>query len=100
MEQLPAERRIVITAGFLELGDQAETLNRQLGRDLAGVAEYLGLIETPWADAICQGFTAAGGQASHVATAANQAQLLESLRATIIPKSLILFEGGWQEQYG
>ncbi len=99
LNQLQPSRRIIITLGFTELGDQAEKLHFELGQQLASTVDYVGLIQAPWTDAIKRGFITAGGQADHVVVGESQEAAFDQLKSAIIPNSVILFEGGYQEVY-
>lgn len=99
LNQLNPSRRLMVTLGFTELGDTAETVHRQLGEQLASQVDYLGLIEAPWTAAITEGFVAGGGDKKHVFIGKNQEAAFQQLQQYIIPGSVILFEGGYQEVY-
>lgn len=96
---LPAQRRLIITLGFTELGAETEELHLKFGEQLANVVEYVGLIEAPWTKYIVEGYTKAGGKADHIVTANSPDAVLEKLKPYIIANSVVLFEGGYREVY-
>jgi UDP-N-acetylmuramoyl-tripeptide--D-alanyl-D-alanine ligase len=96
---LPAQRRLIITLGFTELGDESKDLHFKFGQQLADVTEYIGLIEAPWTQYIIDGYTKAGGKKEHIVTANSPDAVLEKLKPYIIANSVILFEGGYREVY-
>lgn len=99
IKQLPAKRRIVITLGFVELGEEAEKIHVEFGQKLAKYADYIGIIHSSWSTAIVEGFVKAGGKKDHVVEADNQEQAMQMLKQFVVPHTTILFEGGFQEKY-
>lgn len=99
MNQLSPTRRVVITLGFTETGSAAETLHHQLGATLANQSDYVGLIQAPWTTAIIDGFTDAGGKRDQIVIGKTQDDAFAQLQEYIIPGTVILFEGGYQEVY-
>jgi len=99
LNQLKPARSFIVTLGFTELGDQAEKLHFELGKQLAATVDYVGLIKAPWTVAIQAGFVATGGDPQHLVVGDNQTTTFEQLKKDIIPNSVILFEGGYQEVY-
>lgn len=97
--QLEASRRLIVTLGFVELGDQSTSIHRQFGQDLFKKVDYLGLIEADHTQDIIDGFLKAGGKRSQIVTAANPDGVLKKLQDKIIPNSIILLEGGFQELF-
>ena len=80
LKKLPASRRIVITPGFVELGDQASTLHEQFGKQLAQVADFVGLIESTGAKDIERGFLQAGGKPEQLTKAKDQTAAVETVK--------------------
>lgn len=99
LKNLTASNRIVITPGFVELGDQSTTLHEQFGKQLAQVVDYLGLIESTGAKAIEKGFLQAGGKANQITFSPDQTTAVESLKAYFKPQTIILFENNLPEVY-
>lgn len=99
LNQLEPSRRFIVTLGFTETGDQAESLHRELGQLLASQVDYVGLIKAPWTQAIIDGFVAAGGDQRHVKVGDTQEAAFSQIQDKVIPNAVILFEGGYQEVY-
>lgn len=99
LNQLQPTNRIVVTLGFTETGAAAHQLHLELGEALAQQVDYLGLIEAPWTQDIVTGFTKAGGNPDHVKIGKDQDQAFRLLQDAVIPGSVVLFEGGYQEVY-
>ncbi|HEX7017409.1 MAG TPA: Mur ligase family protein [Patescibacteria group bacterium] len=99
LNHLDPARRLIVTLGFTELGDEAEKIHYEFGRQLADQVDYVGLIEAPWTSAIIEGFTKAGGNKNHIVIGKTQTEAYEKLQQYIIPNSIVLFEGGYREVY-
>lgn len=99
LKKLPASRRIVITPGFVELGDQASTLHEQFGKQLAQVADYVGLIESIGATDIERGFLQAGGKPEQITKAKDQTAAVETVKHHFMPQTVLLFENNLPEVY-
>lgn len=99
INQLQPTNRVIITLGFTELGAESQQIHYQFGRQLAGSVDYVGLIKAPWSNAIVEGFTAAGGHLDHIIVAESQQAAFDQLKPSVIPGSVVLFEGGYREVY-
>lgn len=97
VKDLAATNKIIITMGFIELGEDSDRWHYWLGRELAATADYVGLINSRWNQIVVKGFLDAGGEKSQLITASSPAEALAQLRDKIIKNSLILIEGGYQE---
>lgn len=100
LNQLNQGQRIIITAGFVEQGNEAETAHQQLGQLLAKTVDYVGIFNAKYVDHIKKGFIEAGGQPERVIVGRNQEELVQKMQPFITPGSVILFEGGYQEIHG
>lgn len=99
LKQLPATRRIVITPGFAELGEESDLLHQQFGKGLAQVVDYLGVIDSHGSQAIQQGFLGAGGKQDQIITGRNQTEVSERMASLFIPETIVLFENNLPEVY-
>jgi UDP-N-acetylmuramoyl-tripeptide--D-alanyl-D-alanine ligase len=99
LQALPATARIVITPGFAELGDQAEQYHYHFGQQLAGVATYLGLIQSAGQTAIEKGFLQAGGKAEQIIKGPTQTAVAEQMAPLFKAQSVLLFENNLPEVY-
>lgn len=99
LKSLPATRRIVITPGFAELGQESDALHHQFGKQLASVVDYLGLIDSQGSSAIKEGFIAAGGSEDQIVTGHNQTEVAERMATLFTPQSIVLFENNLPEVY-
>jgi len=99
LNQLEATRRFIITLGFTETGDASQQIHQELGRTLVNQSDYVGLIKGPATSDIVVGFTSNGGDESHIVIGPSQAAVFKLLQPHIIPGSVLVYEGGYQEIY-
>lgn len=97
LEQLKPSLKIVITLGFVELGEASPEIHRKLGEVLAQKTDYLGIIESDQAKHILDGFFKAGGKKSQVIIESTPETCMQALQKFVIPGTVILFEGGYRE---
>jgi len=97
LNQLQAGNRLLITAGFVEQGAEAERAHQVFGQLLASKVDYLGLFNAKFAANVLKGFTEAGGQADHVVQGTSQIDVVQKLQPFMISGSVVVFEGGYQE---
>ena len=89
--------RIIITLGFVELGDDDEKVHEELGMLLAKSVDYVGLVESYRVKTIKKGFLSGGGKIEQIICGESYESLLTKMRTYIIPNSIILLEGGYKE---
>lgn len=99
LNQLEPTRRFIVTLGFTELGTASAQIHRHFGTQLAHQVDYVGLIESPWAEDIQAGWAAAGGRPNQLVVGKTQDEAFQLLQVHVIPGSVILFEGGYREVY-
>ena len=95
----PAERRLLVTPGMVELGDQQEAENRRFGERAAGVCDLVVLVGPEQTAPIRAGLEAAGFSpaALHVVADAGEAQ--ELLARTTRRGDVVLFENDLPDLY-
>ncbi|MCE7946379.1 MAG: hypothetical protein DYG88_03020 [Chloroflexi bacterium CFX4] len=76
-------RRIVISSGMFELGEQAEVANRALGAHMAATATDIILIGAQQAAAVKEGALAAGFPAERLQVVANLEEAIASYRSLL-----------------
>ena len=99
LKNLPASRRIVITPGFAELGEESDLLHQLFGKNLAKVVDYLGVIDSQGSESIQQGFLAAGGARDQIITGRTQTEVSERMAPLFVPQTIVLFENNLPEVY-
>lgn len=97
VSQLSPSKVFVITLGFVEQGPDAAKIHYQFGQQLAKKADAIGLILGPHTEDIKRGYVEAGGSAAHIYVGETQEAAFAQLQPEVIPGSVILFEGGFQE---
>ena len=98
-EQLQPAHRILVTMGFVELGDKSREIHNQLGKELVGKIDFLGLLNAPQTEWITEGWVAGGGKKSAITTGSSAEDVLQHMQGQLIPGSVIILEGGYKELY-
>jgi UDP-N-acetylmuramoyl-tripeptide--D-alanyl-D-alanine ligase len=95
----PADRRLLVTPGMVELGDQQEAENRRFGEHAAGVCDLVVLVGREQTAPIRAGLESAGfpADALHVVADAGEAQAL--LARTTRRGDVVLFENDLPDLY-
>ncbi|MQB00869.1 MAG: UDP-N-acetylmuramoyl-tripeptide--D-alanyl-D-alanine ligase [Actinobacteria bacterium] len=96
LEAMPADRRIVVTPGMIELGELQYDENRRFGELAGGVADTLIVVARVNRDAIVEG---AGGKRAKVITVDSLDEAQVHLRDFLRPGSVVLFENDLPDQY-
>lgn len=97
LNKIEASQRLVVTLGYVELGQQAASQHLALGKMLAQQADLVALIESEWTEQILKGWRAVGGKNERIFTAKTPEKCLELLTPFFKPGTLILFEGGYRQ---
>lgn len=98
-KQLNPTHKILVTMGFVELGENSQKIHTELGEKLAKKIDYLGLLESPQTKWIHEGWIKGGGKKSAITTGVTAEDVLQHMQTAIIPGSLIILEGGYKELY-
>lgn len=100
LKTLPGSHKLVVTPGFVELGETSATHHVNFGQQLAGVADYLVILDSPETTSLKQGWLAGGGAPNHVFQAKSQDAAVAILQPYLIADSILLFENNIPEVYG
>jgi UDP-N-acetylmuramoyl-tripeptide--D-alanyl-D-alanine ligase len=97
--QLPGRRRVLVTPGYIELGEEEEESMTELGRQAAAVCTHVILVGPRHTEPVHRGLAGAGFPAAQVSVVAD----LEEAQA-VLPKvagegSVVLFENDLPDQY-
>ncbi len=92
-------RRIAITPGMVELGDQEAELNRRLGEKLADSCDVAVLVGARHTEPIQQGLKEKGFPADSLIVVSSLAEAAEWLKANARPGDTVLFENDLPDQY-
>ena len=92
-------RRICVTPGMVELGEEEAELNRAFGRHMAACTDIAIVIGKAHADPICEGILEAGFPETCLVRAASLAEATEKLPAYTEPGCVVLFENDLPDNY-
>ncbi len=101
LSRFNGRRKIYITPGLVEIGAATAEVHRQIGRQLAAVADVVILIRdsaTPWiAEGI--GLRAKGGDKPQIVWFDTALDMHESLKNIVQPGDVVVFQNDWGDQY-
>jgi UDP-N-acetylmuramoyl-tripeptide--D-alanyl-D-alanine ligase len=95
----PAKRRILVTPGMVELGDQEEELNEAFGRQAAAVCDRVILVGPTRAIPIERGLRAAGFSAEAITVVRDIAEATTVLGRLTRAGDVVLFENDLPDMY-
>ena len=95
----PAERRLLVTPGMVELGDQQEAENRRFGERAAGVCDLVVLVGPQQTAPIRAGLEAAGFAPDALHVVADSAEAQQLLARTTRRGDVVLFENDLPDLY-
>lgn len=92
-------RRIVVTPGFVELGERQTELNRQFGRDMAKACDIAVVVNLTNREAITQGLTEAGFPVECIHQTASFTEASAFLLRTLTQGDVILYENDLPDSF-
>lgn len=92
-------RRIIVTPGFVELGERQAELNRQFGRDMAKACDIAVVVNLTNREAITQGLTEAGFPAECIHQTASFTEASAFLLRTLTQGDVILYENDLPDSF-
>jgi UDP-N-acetylmuramoyl-tripeptide--D-alanyl-D-alanine ligase len=92
-------RKIVVTPGMVELGDEEEALNEAFGKDIAISADFAVLIGEKRTEPIKRGLVNAGFPQESIFTVNTLAQATEVLGHLTQPGDVVIFENDLPDNY-
>lgn len=95
----PATRRILVTPGMVELGEQEAALNESFGRQAAAVCDHVILVGPTRTRPIDRGLRAAGFAPEAITVVRDIAAATEALRGLTRAGDVILFENDLPDMY-
>lgn len=93
------KRRVVVTPGMVELGEEEAALNKELGKAIGENADIAIIIGKHHADPICQGILETGFDQSCLIRVASLKEATEKLPAYAGTGSVVLFENDLPDNY-
>ncbi len=99
LESLPARRKIYVTPGLVEQGDQAQKVHIQIGQKIAEAKpDKVVLMHNSTTEDICSGLKK-GGFAGEVVTEENPKYFYENLEFSVAAGDLIMMQNDWTDNY-
>jgi UDP-N-acetylmuramoyl-tripeptide--D-alanyl-D-alanine ligase len=95
----PAKRRILVTPGMVELGDQEAELNEVFGRQAAAVCDHVILVGRQRTRPIDQGLRAAGFSSEAITVVRDIAEVTTVLARFTRAGDVVLFENDLPDMY-
>jgi UDP-N-acetylmuramoyl-tripeptide--D-alanyl-D-alanine ligase len=95
----PATRRILVTPGMVELGDEEAALNERFGRQAAAVCDHVILVGPARTRPIAEGLRAGGLDAASIIVVRDIGAATEALRRLTRAGDVILFENDLPDMY-
>lgn len=92
-------RRIVVTPGFVEMGQKQYEHNRRLGRDMAGACDIAVVVNLTNRTAITEGLAEAGFPAENIRTADSFAEASAWLAQTLRAGDAVLYENDLPDSF-
>ncbi len=92
-------RKLFITPGLVEMGDQSERVHDDIGRRLARVADLVLLVDNSVTPFIRQGLTSEGFDKTRIITYPDAVTLHQKFSEYIKPGDVVLFQNDWSDNY-
>jgi UDP-N-acetylmuramoyl-tripeptide--D-alanyl-D-alanine ligase len=99
LQSHPAKRRILVTPGMVELGDQEEALNESFGRQAAAVCDHVILVGSLRTRPIDAGLRAAGFSAEAITVVRDIGEATTVLGRLTRSGDVVLFENDLPDMY-
>ena len=97
--QLPGRRRVLVTPGYIELGEEEEESMTELGRQAAAVCTHVILVGPRHTEPVYRGLVEAGFPAAQVSVVADLEEAQAVLPSVAGDGSVVLFENDLPDQY-
>ena len=98
LKEFPA-KRIIVTPGMVELGEQEENMNREFGRAMADCCDIAILVGKKRSEAIRSGLISGGFPEQEIRIAGSLQEAAEMLKTLAAPGDTILFENDLPDNY-
>jgi len=98
MSNFVGRRKVCVTTGLVEVGDQSREIHRDIGQKLADVADVVVLVESSVTDWIKSGLEE-GGFAGELYTFKSQSAMHNQISNLTVAGDVVLFQNDWPENY-
>ena len=92
-------RKIYITPGLVEVGEESNDIHQEIGRELGKVADFVFLIENSTTASIKKGLFESGFDESNIYSHKNKKDTYKKLGQLSRSGDVILFQNDWPENY-
>lgn len=92
-------RKIYLTPGLVEMGDQSHQIHKEIGQSLAKAADLVILIKTSVSGYLAEGLKQAGFPSGQILEFPDTPTAHQSLGGILRPQDVILFQNDWPENY-
>lgn len=95
-------RKVFITPGLVEMGKSSAEVHRQIGRQLAGVADVVVLIKnsvTPWIEEGIKSSSQQSADSCQLIWFSTAPEAHQNLSKILKPGDTVLFQNDWGDQY-
>ena len=99
LQALEGRRRIYVTPGLVEMGEQAGEVHRAIGRKLAKSAELVALVRNSVTPEIAKGLAEAGFSPERILWFETGGEMYQRLPGMFRAGDVILFQNDWPENY-
>jgi len=98
LDKFVGRRKVCVTTGLVEVGDQSREIHNDIGRQLADVADVVVLVESSVTDWIKDGLEDAGFS-GELHTFASTNIMREQISNLTVSGDVVLFQNDWPENY-
>lgn len=98
LKQFP-RKRVIVTPGMVELGDQEFTLNKEFGASMAGCCDTVILVGRKRSEAIVKGLTENGFSGDDIRIVSSLEEATVLISEITVPGDTVLFENDLPDNY-
>lgn len=99
LQQFKGGRKIIVTPGMVELGARQDEANREFGKNIAKVCDYVILVGKDITKAIYEGLMEAGYNKEHIFIVDSLKEATTTIQQIARPKDIVLFENDLPDNY-
>lgn len=92
-------RKMLLTPGLVELGEESDAIHRALGREIADAYDLVLLIDTPSSRSLAAGLAEVGYPADRVITYPDTATAHREFSKLLKSGDVVIFQNDWTDNY-